>query len=79
MARIREPALAIWQATKCLAELQVRIAAPDVCKILAEAEQTLLGLMLNLLQRAALSEPVSSPASQESVYLDSPVNVPLAQ
>jgi len=38
MAFTREPALAIWQATKCLAEIHARTDAPDVSKIIAEAE-----------------------------------------
>jgi hypothetical protein len=51
VAFIREPALAIWQATKCLAELQARTEAPDVCEIIADAEGVLLDLMLTLMRR----------------------------
>ena len=51
MASIREPALAIWQATKCLAEIHARTEAPEVSKIIAEAEDILLSLMLTLIRR----------------------------
>jgi hypothetical protein len=52
VAFIREPALAIWQATKCLAEIHARSEAPSVSAIIAEAEIILLGLMLALIQRS---------------------------
>lgn len=78
MAYIREPALAIWQATKCLADLQARTAAPDVRKILAEAEEILLDVMLTLFRRPTVLEAVPPPRIPESVYLDSPVDVSLA-
>jgi hypothetical protein len=65
VAFIREPALAIWQATKCLAEIHARTDAPEVSKIVAEAELILLGLMLALVRRsvsgsaAALATPIA--------------------
>jgi hypothetical protein len=52
VAFIREPALAIWQATKCLAEIHARTEAPSVATIIAEAEMILLGLMLALIHRS---------------------------
>ena len=55
MAFIREPALAIWQATKCLAEIHARTQAPEISKIVAEAEVILLGLMLALIRRSDIS------------------------
>ena len=55
VAFIKEPALAIWQATKCLTELHARTEAPEVAKIIAEAELILLGLMLALVRRSVIS------------------------
>jgi hypothetical protein len=55
VAFIREPALAIWQATKCLAEIHARTEAPGVATIIAEAEMILIGLMLALIQRSDIS------------------------
>jgi hypothetical protein len=52
VAFIREPALAIWQATKCLAEIHARTQAPEISKIIAEAEIILIGLMLALVRRS---------------------------
>jgi hypothetical protein len=60
VAFIREPALAIWQATKCLAEIHARTEAPDISKIIAEAEIILFGLVLALVRRSEISG--SSPA-----------------
>jgi hypothetical protein len=60
VAFIREPALAIWQATKCLAEIHARTEAPDVSKIIAEAETILLGLMLALVRRSDISGSASA-------------------
>ena len=66
MARIREPALAIWQATKCLAEIHARTEAPDVSKIIAEAELILLGLVLALVRRSEISGSASALANGKS-------------
>ena len=55
MAFIREPALAIWQATKCLAEIQARTDAPEISKVIAEAEVILFGLVLALVRRSEIS------------------------
>jgi hypothetical protein len=60
VAFTREPALAIWQATKCLAEIHARTETPDVSAIIAEAEIILLGLMLALIRRPDVSG--SAPA-----------------
>ena len=38
MAFNRDPALAIWQAMKPLAEVGARTDAPDIAKIVTEAE-----------------------------------------
>ena len=65
MAFTREPALAIWQATKCLAEIHARTDAPDVSKIIAEAELILLGLMLALIRRSVISGSASVLANRE--------------
>ena len=65
MAFIREPALAIWQATKCLAEINARTDAPDeVSKIIAEAEIILIGLVLALVRRSEFS----GSSAARSVY-----------
>ena len=66
VASIREPALAIWQATKCLAKIQARTEAPEVSRILAEAESTLLGLMLTLIRRTDNVGPLA-PGTLTSV------------
>jgi hypothetical protein len=60
VAFIREPALAVWQATKCLAEIHARTDAPDISKIIAEAEIILIGLVLALARRSEISR--STPA-----------------
>jgi hypothetical protein len=39
----RDPALAIWQAMKPLAEVGARTDAPDIAKIVTEAEIILFG------------------------------------
>jgi len=65
VAFTREPALAIWQATKCLAEIHARTDAPDVSKIIAEAELILLGLMLALIRRSVISGSASVLANRE--------------
>ena len=44
MAFSRDPALAIWQAMKPLAEVGARTDAPDIAKIVTEAEIILFGL-----------------------------------
>jgi hypothetical protein len=67
VALIREPALAIWQATKCLAEVQARTDAPDILKILAEAELILFGLVLALVRRPGFSESISARATEGRV------------
>jgi hypothetical protein len=41
----RDPALAIWQAMKPLAEVGARTDAPDIVKIVTEAEIILFGLV----------------------------------
>jgi hypothetical protein len=41
----RDPALAIWQAMKPLAEVGARTDAPDIAKIVTEAEIILFGLV----------------------------------
>jgi hypothetical protein len=64
VAFIREPALAVWQATKCLAEIHARTDAPDVSNIIAEAEIILLGLMLALIRRADNSGSPSALANR---------------
>jgi hypothetical protein len=64
VAFIREPALAIWQATKCLAEIHARTEAPSVSAIIAEAEMILLGLMLALIRRSDVPE-ISSTGKKE--------------
>jgi hypothetical protein len=65
VAFIREPALAIWQATKCLAEVQARTDEPEVSKIIAEAELILLGLMLALVRRSVISGSTLALAKRE--------------
>ena len=43
----RDPALAIWQAMKPLAEVGARTDAPDIAKIVTEAEIILFVFELN--------------------------------
>ena len=47
----RDPALAIWQAMKPLAEVGARTDAPDIAKIVTEAEIILFGLVRALSRR----------------------------
>jgi hypothetical protein len=56
----RDPALAIWQAMKPLAEVGARTDAPDVAKIITEAEIILFGLVRALSRRLENSEPTSA-------------------
>jgi hypothetical protein len=56
----RDPALAIWQAMKPLAEVGARTDAPDIAKIVMEAEIILFGLVQALSRRLENSE--STPA-----------------
>jgi hypothetical protein len=56
----REPVLAIWQAMKPLAEVQLRPDAPDISRMLAEAEAVLFGIVLALVRRAKNGESISS-------------------
>jgi hypothetical protein len=56
----RDPALAIWQAMKPLAEVGARTDAPDIVKIVTEAEIILFGLVRALSRRREISE--STPA-----------------
>ena len=51
MAFSRDPALAIWQAMKPLAEVGARTDAPDIVKIVTEAEIILFGLVRALSRR----------------------------
>ena len=51
MAFNRDPALAIWQAMKPLAEDGARTDAPDIAKIVTEAEIILFGLVRALSRR----------------------------
>ena len=52
----RDPALAIWQAMKPLAEVGARTDAPDAAKIITEAEIILFGLVRALSRRLENSE-----------------------
>ena len=56
MAFSRDPALAIWQAMKPLAEVGARTDAPDAAKIITEAEIILFGLVRALSRRLENSE-----------------------
>ena len=56
MAFSRDPALAIWQAMKPLAEVGARTDAPDAAKIITEAEIILVGLVRALSRRLENSE-----------------------
>jgi hypothetical protein len=47
----RDPALAIWQAMKPLAEVGARTDAPDIAKVVTEAEIILFGLVRALSRR----------------------------
>ncbi len=65
----REPALAVWQAMKPLAELRARSNMPGISNILAEAETILFGLVLALVRR---SEPGGSTLISDSTPKISP-------
>ena len=56
MAFSRDPTLAIWQAMKPLAEVGARTDAPDILKIVTEAEIILFGLVRALSRRRENSE-----------------------
>ena len=56
MAFNRDPALAIWQAMKPLAEVGARTDAPDIAKIVTEAEIILFGLVRALSRRQQNTE-----------------------
>jgi hypothetical protein len=60
VASTKDPALAIWQAMKPLAEVQARTDAPHIAKILAEAEVILFGLVLALIRRPEIAGPTAS-------------------
>ena len=47
----RDPALAIWQAMKPLAEVGARTDTPDIAKVVTEAEIILFGLVRALSRR----------------------------
>jgi hypothetical protein len=47
----RDPALAVWQAMKPLAEIGARTDASDIAKIVTEAEIILFGLVRALSRR----------------------------
>ena len=51
MAFNRDPVLAIWQAMKPLAEVGARTDAPDIAKIVTEAEIILFDLVRALSRR----------------------------
>jgi hypothetical protein len=55
----KDPALAIWQAMKPLAKVGARTDAPDVVKIVTEAEIILFGLVRALSRRLENSESTS--------------------
>jgi len=63
----KDPVLAIWQAMKPLAEVSSRIDAPDIVKIVMEAETILFGIVRALARRLDgsgstldIDEPTSS-------------------
>ena len=56
MAVSRDPALAIWQAMKPLAEVSARTDAPEIAKIVTEAEIILFGLVRALSRRRLSTE-----------------------
>ena len=61
-----DPILAIWQAMKPLADVGSRIDAPDIVKIVTEAEMILFGLVRALARRldnSASTLAVDEPAS----------------
>ena len=51
-----DPVLAVWQAMKPLAEIGARTDAPDIAKIVTEAEIILFGLVRDLSRRLENSE-----------------------
>jgi hypothetical protein len=62
MGITKDPALAIWQAMKPLAEVGARTDAPDVVKIVTEAEIILFGLVRALFRRQENSGSTSAIA-----------------
>ena len=73
VAVIRDPALAIWQAMKCLAEVHARTDAPHISNILAEAEIILFGLVLALVRPPKISGSIAPLAAERAISALSPV------
>jgi len=57
-----DPVLAVWQAMKPLAEIGARTDAPDIAKIVTEAEIILFGLVRALSRRLENSESTAIKA-----------------
>jgi hypothetical protein len=68
VASNRDPALAIWQAMKPLAQVHARTDAPHIAKILAEAEVILFGLVLALIRYPEVAGPIA-PAEMTSALV----------
>ena len=70
MASNRDPALAIWQAMKPLAEVHARTDAPHIAKILAEAEVILFGLVLALIRHPEMAGSIAPTEIISALVID---------
>jgi hypothetical protein len=70
VASTRDPALAIWQAMKPLAEVHARTDAPHIAKILAEAEVILFGLVLALIRHPEVAGPIVPAEMTRALVID---------
>jgi hypothetical protein len=58
--RDREPLLAIWEAMNLLAEMSMYLDAPQIKKLLFDAEGVVCRLTMELAMRAKLQDPFES-------------------
>ena len=63
----KDPVLAIWQAMKPLADVQMRLDAPDISRMLAEADAVLFGIVLALVRRGENTGSISSSGASVSM------------
>jgi hypothetical protein len=59
---IKDPLLAVWEAINLVVEADVFPDAPHVSKLVAEAEEALFRLTIELARRAELEFTIPEPA-----------------
>ena len=59
---IRDPLLVIWEAMNLVIEADVCSDAPQISKLVAEAEEALLRLTIEVARRAELEFTIPEPA-----------------